>query len=422
MIIMNIAKATAALLCILSILFISGCSIPRRHITDVSEVPQNAKSETIKLTIWGEPQQQELLREMCKAFTDKNRDKHYAISFSAVDTDDCADEVLDSTTQAADIFFFSSCDIKELVSAGALAAVNGSSSVLQSCFGDALECASEKGKTYGYPCQASTCFLYYDKTKFTEDEAGYLDIMLQKDIDAKFNVAADIKDELCQISFFLGAGCRPLTNDGCCPEKCDFNSSVGYQAGEYLLRLAADKNFGSCCDDRTIKRGFADGSIAAAISCTENCDEIKSSLGKNYAAAKLPKTTLSNGETVQLISTAEYTLIGINPESTAKAEAEKLAEWLAGTECQRMMLEKLSIAPTDKLLMDDEKLLSRYPEASALIQQLEYSVPRGSTECFSDAAEDFAQYIISSRVTNQELQEALDRYVESVLLDASEED
>ncbi|MBQ8170668.1 MAG: extracellular solute-binding protein [Oscillospiraceae bacterium] len=419
---MNIVKATAALLFTLSILFVTGCSIPKRHITDKSEVPQNIENKTIRLTIWGEPQQQELLREMCKAFTDNNRSKHYAISFSAVDTDDCAEEVLDSITQAADIFFFSSCDIKELVSEGALAAVNGSSGVLQSCFGDALKCASEKGRIYGYPCEAKTCFLYYDKTKFTEDEADNLDIMLQKDIGAGLNIAADIKDELCQMAFFLGAGCRPLSDDGFCPEKCDFNSSAGFLAGEYLLRLTADNNFISSCDDRKIKRGFADGSISAAISCTENCDEIKSSLGKNYSAAKLPKITLSNGETVQLISTAEYILIGINSASAAKDEAEKLAQWLAGTECQRKMLEKLSAAPTDTLLMNDKKLLSGYPEVSALIQQLEHSVPRGSTECFSSAAEDFAQAIISNEVTKHNLQEALDGYVGAVLLEASEND
>lgn len=416
---MNITKAAAALLCIL---FITGCSVPKRHIIDKSEVLQKTETKTIKLTIWGEPQQQELLRYMCKAFTDKNRNKHYAISFSAVDTDDCAEEVLDSITQAADIFFFSSCDIKELVSEGALAAVNSSSGVLQSCFGDALKCASEKGRIYGYPCEANTSFLYYDKTRFTEDEAENLDIMLQKEIGTGSNVAADIKDELCQMAFFLGAGCRPLNDDGFCPEKCDFNSSEGFLAGEYLLRLTAYKNFISSCDDRKIKRGFADGSIAAAISCAENCDEIKSSLGKNYSAAKLPKITLSNGEAVQLISTAEYVLIGINPTSAAKDEAEKLAEWLAGTECQRMRLEKLSIAPTDTLLMRDEKLLCAYPEVRALIQQLEYSVPRGSSDRFSDAAEEFAQDIISSRVTKQNLQEALDKYVESVLIEASEED
>ena len=55
---MNITKAAAALLCIL---FITGCSVPKRHIIDKSEVPPKTETKTIKLTIWGEPQQQELL-------------------------------------------------------------------------------------------------------------------------------------------------------------------------------------------------------------------------------------------------------------------------------------------------------------------------------------------------------------------------
>ncbi len=417
---MTTIRQTMALMCTMLAMLSAGCSTtdPHKLVPDVADFTDN---EIVKLTIWGEPSQQELLKEMCEMYSDSHSKTHYAISFNAVDTEDCADEVLSDITCPADIFFFSSNDLDVLVSAEVLAPVDGGGEFVSGCCDSAILSAVSGGRLYGYPCQSKTCFLYYDSSKLTEQEAESLDLILQKDIpEVVYNIVADIEDELFQAAFFLAAGCAPYDAYGYCPEKCDYNNSRGFLAGEYMLRLATGRSFGKHYDDRSIKRGFANGSIAAAISCTDNCDEIKSSLGRNYAAAKLPKVTLSNGETVQLVSTAEYTIIGINKNSSWLQESMRLAEWLAGDECQRMRLEKLSLAPTSEKLMQDEKLLSQFPEVRALIQQLDYTVLQGNTAAFDEPAEAFAQDMITGRVTRANLQDALDEYVDSVLSEAFE--
>ena len=386
----------------------------------------SGNGETVKLTVWGSQEDQDILMEMCEDFAKAHTDKHYAFTMGVVSEADAANEVLKDVSAAADVFAFSSDQIGSLVSAGALYRITKNREEIENAATEtAIRAATVDGELYGYPAVSDTYFLYYDKSKLSEEDVKSLDDIMAKDIpDVKTNFAMNLDDGWYQAGFFLGTGCTLFGEDGTDPTQCDFNSERGLLAGEYILNLAKSPKFGADFDDSMVKSGFANGTLAAAISGTWNSKEIESSLKENYGTAKLPEFTLSNGETVQMGSFANFKLIGVSSETDAPLDAMLLAEWLTSADNQKLRLEKRSFAPTNKELAGDTDTLSEIPAVRALTEQLQHatlqpSIPQMGS--FWKPAEAFGQDVISGAVTTDNLQEKLDRLVQSALSNISEE-
>lgn len=380
----------------------------------------NGNNETIKLTVWGAQEDQAMIQQMCEEFAREHTDKRYAFTLGVVSEADAGKEVLKDISEAADVYAFASDQIGSLVSAGALYRITKNRETIEnSSTTDAVRAATVNGELYGYPCVSDTCFLYYDKSKLSEEDVRSLDTILAKDTGGtKINLAMNLDDGWYQSAFFFGAGCTLFGEDGTDPSQCDFNSERGVLAGEYILSLVSNPKFGANYDDSMIKAGFADGSIAAAISGTWNSKEIQSSLEENFGTAKLPEFTLSNGETAQMSSMANFKLIGVNAETDQPLEAMALAEWLSNYDNQKLRLETRSFAPANKALAEDSEKLSEYPAVAALTEQMKYATLQSSITQMSNfwtPAEAFGQDVISGAVTKDNLKEKLDRFVSSVL-------
>lgn len=377
-------------------------------------------SDTVTLTVWGSQEGQVYLKRMCESFAAANPDKNYVFNYGVVSEADAKKEVLKDISAAADVFGFASDQTGELVSAGALYRVTkNKEQVVADNTAPSIQAATVDGELYGYPYISDTYFMYYDKSKFTEEEVLSLDTMLAKDIEGTTtNFAFDTDNGWYQSAFFFGAGCKLFGDDGTDPTQCDFNNERGYLVGEYLIDLVKNPKYGANFDDSLIKAGFADGSVAAAVTGTWNATEIQKSLGDNYAATKLPSITLSNGETVQLGGMANFKIMGVNSETKNPLDAMALAEWIASYDNQVINFEERSLAPTNvKLTADTEKLQSNAAVA-ALAQQSQYATVQTSIpQCgnFWTPAEAFGQDLIAGNITKDNLQEKLDKYVESVL-------
>lgn len=386
----------------------------------------SGSGETVKLTVWGAQEDRDILMQMCEDFADAHPEKHYAFTMGVVSEADAATEVLKDVSAAADVFAFSSDQIGSLVSAGALYRITKNREDIEKNTDEtAIRAATVDGELYGYPVVSDTYFLYYDKSKLSEEDVKSLDAIMAKDIpDTKTNFAMNLDDGWYQAGFFLGAGCTLFGEDGTDPTQCDFNSERGLLAGEYILNLVQNEKFGADFDDSMVKSGFANGTLAAAVSGTWNSKEIESSLKENYGTAKLPEFTLSNGESVQMESLANYKLIGVCSETDAPLDAMLLAEWLSNHDSQKLRLEKRGFAPTNKQLAADADTLNAIPAVVALTEQLSHatlqpSIPQMGN--FWKPAEAFGQDIISGNVTPDNLQEKLDRLVQSALSDISKE-
>lgn len=380
----------------------------------------SAGGDSVTLTVWGSQEGQDYLKRMCESFAAANPDKNYVFNYGVVSEADAKKEVLKDISAAADVFGFASDQTGELVSAGALYRITkNKDQIVADNTEPSIQAATVNGELYGYPYVSDTYFMYYDKSKFTEEEVLSLDTMLEKDIaGTSTNFAFDIDNGWYQSSFFFGAGCKLFGDDGTDPTKCDFNNDRGFLVGEYLIDLVNNPKFGANMDDSLIKAGFADGSVAAAVTGTWNATEIQKSLGDNYAATKLPSITLSNGESIQLGGMANFKIMGVNSETKNPLDAMALAEWIASYDNQVINFEERSLAPTNvKLTADTEKLQANVAVA-ALAQQSQYATVQTSIpQCgnYWTPAEAFGQDLIAGNITKDNLQEMLDKYVESVL-------
>ncbi len=416
---MKIKKFSRTAALFVSALLLAGCGNSSGETGGGNSSSDKAFAE-VNLTVWAAQEEQELVKKMCSEFAAANPDKTYNFTFGAVSEADAGKEILKDISAAADVFGFASDQTAELVSAGALYRITkNKDNIVAENTEASISAAEVDGELYGYPSSSDTYFMYYDKSKFTEEEILSLEAMLSKDIKGvTTNFAFDIDNGWYQAAFFFAAGCTLFGEDGTDPEKCDFNGERGVLAGEYMVDLVNNPKFGANFDDGLVKAGFADGTLAAAVSGTWNAAEISKSLGENYGAAKLPEITLSNGETVQLGGMANFKLVGVNAETKNPLEAMALAEWLTDYENQMTRFSVRSFAPTNKVLAGDEDALSANPAVSALAKQAQYATVQTSIPqvgSFWTPAEAFGQDLIAGIITKENLQSKLDLYVSSVL-------
>lgn len=376
--------------------------------------------EAVNLTVWGPQEDQELLKQMCNAFAAANPDKTYTFTYGVVSEADAQKEVIKDISAAADVFAFASDQTAILVDSGALYRVTKNKDQIVADNSEAsISAASVDGELYGYPYVSDTYFMYYDKSKLSEDDVKSIEGIMNKDIEGvTTNFAFNTDDGWYQSGFFFGAGCKLFGDDGTDPTQCDFNNERGYMVGEYLIDLVANPKYGANFDDSLVKAGFAEGTLAAAVSGTWNAGEIQASLGDNYAATKLPEFTLSNGETVQMGSMANFKIMGVNSETKNPLDAMALAEWLTNKDNQKTRFEVRSYAPTNVELANDTDTMNSNIAVGALAQQAQYATVQTSiSQCqnYWTPAEAFGQEIIAGTCTKDNLQQKLDAYVESVL-------
>lgn len=377
-------------------------------------------SGEVSLTVWGSQEDQEMLKQMCDAFAAANPDKKYTFTYGVVSEADAQKEVLKDISAAADVFAFASDQTAILVDAGALYRVTkNKEQIIAENTEASISAASNNDELYGYPYVSDTYFMYYDKSKLSEDDVKSIEGIMSKDIEGvSTNFAFNTDDGWYQSGFFFGAGCKLFGEDGTDPTQCDFNNERGYMVGEYLIDLVNNPKYGSNFDDSLVKAGFADGTLAAAVSGTWNAAEIQASLGDNYAATKLPEFTLSNGETVQMGSMANFKIMGVNSETKNPLDAMALAEWLTNKDNQKLRFEKRSFAPTNVELANDTETMNSNIAIGALALQAQYATVQTSiSQCqnYWTPAEAFGQEIIAGTCTKDNLQEKLDAYVNSVL-------
>lgn len=379
-----------------------------------------AGNTDVSLTVWGPQEDQEILKQMCDEFAAATPDKNYTFTYGVVSEADAQKEVLKDISAAADVFAFASDQTATLVDSGALYRVTkNKDEIVASNTEASISAASIGGELYGYPYVSDTYFMYYDKSKLTEDDVKSIEGIMNKDIEGvSTNFAFDTDNGWYQTAFFFGAGCKLFGDDGTDPTKCDFNNDRGFMVGEYLIDLVANPKYGANFDDSLVKAGFADGTLAAAVSGTWNAAEIQASLGDNYAATKLPEFTLSNGETVQMGSMANFKIMGVNSETKNPLDAMALAEWLTNKDNQKTRFEKRSFAPTNVELANDTETMNSNIAVGALAQQAQYATVQTSIpQCqnFWTPAEAFGQEIIAGTCTKDNLQAKLDAFVEAVL-------
>lgn len=382
--------------------------------------PSSKTGETISLKVWGAQEDQDMLKDMVEKFKETHTDNTYDITFGVVSESNAKDEVLKDVSEAADVFALASDQIAELQSAGGLYRVTkNKDEIIANNTEASIDAATVDGELYAYPSSSDTYFMFYDKSKLTEEDVESLETILAKDLgDDVINFGFDIANGWYQSSFFFATGCKLFGDDGTDPTQCDFNNDKGVLAGEYMIDLVNNKKFAGNYKDDQIKSGFETGKLAAAVTGTWNAADIQGYLGDNFAATKLPTIKLSDDSTVQMGGMANFKLYGVNAQTKHPVEAMELAEWLTNKDNQSVRFSMRSFAPTNRELANDAEALSADIAVSALAKQAVFSTVQTSIPQvgnYWDPAEAFGNGLMDGSITKDNLQEKLDTFVEAVL-------
>lgn len=373
-----------------------------------------------KIKVWGSQEDQEMLQTIIGNFKEEYPEAaDWEITTAVVSSADAKTEVLKDPAVAADVFEFASDQIAELQSAGVLYRVTkNKDAIIAANLENAVAAATIEGEMYGYPNTSNSYFMYYDKSKYTEDEVKSLDAMLAKDLgEGVTNFSMDIDNGWYTASFFFGVGCNLFGEDGMDPTQCDFNSEAGLLAGDLILSLANNPKVANH-DDALLLAGFKDGSLAASITGTWNAAAIKESLGDNFGVTTVPTMTLSDGTEMAPSTIVNFNLYGVNAQTKYPLESMMFAEYLSSEACQKIRFEVRNSSPTNLNLVNDTELLASSPAVAVLSQQVvtstvQPSIPQISN--FWSPMEAFGQDCIAGAVSTDNMQEKLDTMVTGIL-------
>ena len=301
----------------------------------------------------------------------------FNVTVEPVGEGDAAGNMITDVEAGADIYAFAQDQIARLVSAGALEEVapenvdavksdNDAGSVAAATVGDTL---------YAYPLTSDNgYFLYYDSSVITDPSD--LDAILADCEAAGKNFYMEINSGWYQTAFFFGTGCtlEYETDDSgnFTAANVDYASDKGVVAMREMIHLNASPAFqnGSAAGEAT--------NVAAIVDGTWDSGTVQELFGDNYACAKLPSFTGSDGNTYQLSGFGGFKLLGVKPQTDEDklAACDALAAFLAGEESQLARYEAVGWGPSNLNAQKSDAVQSDVA-LSALAEQLAYTIPQG---------------------------------------------
>lgn len=388
----------------------------------------------VTLKVWTPQQEQKqdggfgdygdnLLEYMVDEFNKSQSKWNLTIDASACGENDANKELSKDPAAGADVFMFAGDQALELQQNGILYPLTGEG--IEDIKTNNPE-AAIKGVTftdedlggefvYAVPFTPNQWFLYYDKSKFNEDEVKSLDTIMSKDLGKDvYNFSTKIKDSWYLEAFFFAAGCELFTDGN--PEICTFNNDAGVAAANYLIDLAANKKYLEEDGKGIGISYFKEGKLGAWCGGSWNAGDVKKALGDNYAAAALP--TVKIGDTEENLKPfADYKYIGVNTNSQNPEAAEAFAEFLGGEAMQKVRYEARDVIPTWTSLAEDETI-KKDPVAVALDNQKDKLAARGQTKQMNNywtPAEAFGQGVYNKEITKDNAKAKLDEMVKNML-------
>ena len=171
----------------------------------------------VNLTVWGPQEDQAavegydegILKAMCEAFDEAHPEWEINFEYGVCGEGEARDVVTKDVEEAGDVYFFANDQIPTLADAGALAKLGGSTAdwVKENNAETMVQSVTYKDGIYGVPFTSNTWFMYYDKSKYTEDEVKSLDTMMAKDLgEGVYNFAFPMDNSWYIEAFYFGAG------------------------------------------------------------------------------------------------------------------------------------------------------------------------------------------------------------------------
>lgn len=390
-------------------LLLSGC---RDAVPAMETVPAG----TVRLTVWGADEDNELLKKITEEFKAEYADEaDLKISVQRRGETDCKAALLANPMNGADVFTFQDECLPALAAAGILSPVKNSGSIAAECVSGAAEAASVGSTLYAYPLTAdNVCFLYYNKAYFSAEDVKSLDSILHTAAEKDKLFLMDWRSARCVYSFFGCTGLRVGLNSDGITNYCDWNRTDAEISGADVLRsMTAVVESGGFVNggDTAFLDGAADGSVIAGVGNIGLSEALEKIWGEDFGAAALPVYSCGENQ-VQMASVTGGRLIGVNAYSDEPYWSARLAEWITSEKNQLLRFEMLRQYPANSAAAAEAARKSE--AAAALAKQSDNSQLLRVGESFNAPVRDAALCIAAGNPPDANLQKIIDNMVLSI--------
>ena len=308
----------------------------------------------VALTVWAPSEDQSdetgnWLKTMCEKFNAAHPEWNITFTYGVCAEGDAKSTVTQDVEAAADVYMYANDNITDLIKNNAVAQLGGSTlEYIQNNISKALvDSVTVDGGVYGIPFTTNTWFMYYNKSKLTDDQIKSLESMLEVG-----KVAFPLTNSWYIASFYAANGCT-LFGDGMDEAAgIDFGGDKAVAVTNYLVDLVANPNFVNDASGEGLA-GLADGSVVAMFSGSWDYANVVKALGEeNVGAAQLPTINI-DGSAKSLKAFFGSKAIGVNPTCENMEVAVALAAYLGGEEAQKAHYEMRTILPTNAVVLAD---------------------------------------------------------------------
>lgn len=372
----------------------------------------------VNLVMWGAEEDQTMLREMCDAFIEANKDKvKLTVEIGVESESSVKDTILGDVEGAADIFSFANDQVNELVQAGALMEIpsnySGLADVKSRNVEGSIKAATVDGKLYAFPRTADNgYFLFYDKSVLSEEDVASWETMIQAAADAGKKVSMEMNSGWYTYGFFKAVGLDCGLGANGKDTTMNWNSKDGDVAGvkvaEKMLEICKHAGF-LATEDAEFVTGIKDGSIVAGVNGTWNAAAAQEAWGDNYAATKLPTFNI-DGTDYQMYSVAGYKMIGVNPNCKNAGWAIQLADYITNEANQVKSFENRGTGPSNIKAAESDAVQANIAIA-AFAKQQQWADVQIVGSYFWTATESFGQTLQDGNPEGKDLQTLLDEMV-----------
>nr|WP_288825049.1 extracellular solute-binding protein [uncultured Clostridium sp.] len=325
-----------------------------------SATAKTGEAEPVTLKIWAPENQIQTgtLDSMTKSFQALHPEWNITFNVETQGEDTLKDEILKDVSAAGDVFFFASDQLNELINAGAIARLGGSTEeMVKSTMGESVvKTVTKDDAIYGIPFTHNTFIMYYDKSLLNAKDVKSVEgIMAKETGDKVYNFCFDPAGGWKLGAWYYGAG---LTIYG--ESQTDFaaganwNNSTGVAVTNYLIDLINNPKT-AFADDVSLSELTADHRIGAWFDGSWNYNLYKDALGDDLGLAVIP-TFNPDGKDYQLKGFYGSKAIGVNSQSQNPAVAVAFAAYLGSEEMQLERFEKNGQVPTNLKAGESEDL------------------------------------------------------------------
>lgn len=385
---------------------------------DASNAGASGEVQDVTLKVWCPQNQVEtgIMEQQQTAFAAEHPEWNITWKTEIVGEDKCKDEVLKDVGVAGDVFMFSTDQLPDLVEAGAIAQLGGSTETMvkEENSQAVIDTVTWNDKTYAVPFTHNTFIMYYDKTILDESDITSLEkIMAKETADNVYNYYFESAGGWKLACYYYGAGLKIFGEDGSdLAAGVDWNNDTGIAVTNYLIDLI---NNPKCAFDGEVQPSelAPEHRLGAWFDGLWNYSLYAEALGDDLGMAILP-TFNPDGNDYQLLSFYSSKAIGVNAQSKNPAAAVAFAAYLGNEENQVLRFEKSDQVPANIKAGASDAITSD-PKSAILVEQSnKASIMQPVSSTFSarywSNAGAIATEIRSGEITKDNVKEKMDTF------------